>query len=71
MVGSTYNKRGKMRKLFSRLLCIVGALAGWQSIMAFLGMGLFFSGVQAGLSLAAFALALFIIGIAMIIPKGE
>jgi len=60
-----------VKKIFARLICIVGALAGWQSIMAFLGMGLFFSGLQAGLSLAAFSLALFIVGIAMIIPEGE
>lgn len=48
-----------------------GALATWQAIMAFLGLGLFFSGIQAGASLLAFAAALFIVGGAMVFPRKD
>lgn len=60
-----------MKKIFSRLIAILGALVGWQAIMAFLGLGLFFSGMQAGLSLTALACALFIIAIGLVMPFRE
>lgn len=60
-----------MKKIFSRLTAILGALVGWQAIMAFLGMGLFVSGTYAAASLAAFSIALFIVAIGLVMPFKE
>ena len=60
-----------MKKIFSRLIAILGALAGWQAIMAFLGMGLFFSGTYAAASLGALSCALFIVAIGLVMPFKE
>lgn len=58
-----------MKKIIAALLGMIGALVGWQAVMAFLGLGLIFNGIQAGLSLIAFAVAFFIVGIDLVIPR--
>ncbi len=58
-----------MRKLFGRLLGMLSALVIWQAIMAFIGAGLFVSGVAAGYSLLAFGTALIIIAGILVRPK--
>ena len=50
-----------MKKLFGRVLGMLSALVTWQAIMAFIGKGLFVSGMYAGFSLLVFAVALIII----------
>lgn len=58
-----------MRQFVAVVLGMLGALVGWQAVMAFLGLGIFVSGFYAGCSLAAFSATLFIFGSLLIKPK--
>lgn len=60
-----------MRNLLGVLLGMLSALVMWQAIMTLLGTGLLFSGIYAGVSLAAFAIALFWLGGILVQPKEE
>jgi hypothetical protein len=57
-----------VRQFLGILLGMLGAVLLWQGIAAFLGVAIFFNGMQAGFSLLAFGVTLIVFGV-LIRPK--
>lgn len=60
-----------MRKTFGIILGMLGMIVLAQSGLAFFNVSQVVNGLQAGISLLAFGITLFIIGALMVKPKGD
>lgn len=60
-----------LKQILGVVLGMLAAVVFWQAVMAFIGLSFIATGLQAGLSLLIFSVAIFIAGGIVIKPKKD